>query len=341
MTGFHHPFAGRGMLGGRAAPVSARPAAPDVVLGPDEAAAFERIACALCLDPRDRVDEPAWVARARFAWESLPESLRRSVRQFRRNSGSGGVLLLHGLPIGEPALPPTPALRDSVQRSASVAAAGLLLIACGLGDPIAFSGGDSGALVRNVVPVAGREEAQDDGGSVLRSFHTEHAFHPHRPDFVLLLCLRADHERVAALRTACARETLPLLDDETKEALFTPDFGTEPPSWFGGAGATHAVLSGVPDDPGLRVDLETTTSATARGKAALVALAHAFDTTTRTVRLNPGDLAIVDNRVTVLGRSAFHPRYDGRDRWLQRALVAADLRRSRDHRPGDGYVLTR
>ena len=55
----------------------------------------------------------------------------------------------------------------------------------------------------------------------------------------------------------------------------------------------------------------------------------------------PGDLAILDNRVTAHGRTAFRPRYDGADRWVQRTFVIADLRRSRDHRPDDGYVLTR
>jgi len=50
---------------------------------------------------------------------------------------------------------------------------------------------------------------------------------------------------------------------------------------------------------------------------------------------------IVDNRVTVHGRTAFRPRYDGADRWLQRTFAVADLRRSRDHRPDDGYILTR
>jgi L-asparagine oxygenase len=59
-----------------------------------------------------------------------------------------------------------------------------------------------------------------------------------------------------------------------------------------------------------------------------------------THQLVPGDLAVVDNRVTVHGRTAFTPRYDGRDRWLQRTFAALNLRRSRGHRPGDGHVLT-
>jgi hypothetical protein len=45
--------------------------------------------------------------------------------------------------------------------------------------------------------------------------------------------------------------------------------------------------------------------------------------------------------VTVHGRTAFHPRYDGADRRLQRTYVTTDLRRSRDHRPHDGHILAR
>ncbi|MFF9021117.1 TauD/TfdA family dioxygenase [Streptomyces eurythermus] len=58
-----------------------------------------------------------------------------------------------------------------------------------------------------------------------------------------------------------------------------------------------------------------------------------------THRLVPGGLAIVDNSVTTHGRTDFTPRYDGRDRWLQRSFAARDLRRSLPHRPGDGHVL--
>lgn len=78
---------------------------------------------------------------------------------------------------------------------------------------------------------------------------------------------------------------------------------------------------------------------TERAAAALVELQLLFERTARTARLEPGDLAVVDNRITVHGRTAFSPRFDGTDRWLQRTFVLADLRRSRAHRAGDGYVL--
>jgi L-asparagine oxygenase len=91
----------------------------------------------------------------------------------------------------------------------------------------------------------------------------------------------------------------------------------------------------------MRVDLAATTPLTPRAAAALEELRDVFDAVAITVRLDAGDLAIVDNRVSAHGRTAFRPRYDGVDRWLQRTFVATDLRRSRDHRPHDGYVLDR
>jgi L-asparagine oxygenase len=312
-----------------------------LTLGGDERLVLERLARDLSADggPIDR----AWVAKVRDAWETTPLVLRRTVRGFRRDSGAHGSLLLRNLPVDEAALPDTPAVAGSVQRTASVPAALLALLACGLGDPIAYAAEKSGALVQDVVPVRGHEQTQGNTGSAMLSFHNENAFHQHRPDHIMLLCLRADHDRVAGLRTACIRDTLPLLNEDTAKILASPEFVTAPPPSFGDGEATlpHAVLHGSLEDPDLRVDLAATSALTEQAEAALGELRAAFASSVRPVKLVPGDLAIVDNRVTVHGRSLFQPRYDGRDRWLQRTFVAADLRRSRDHRTGDEYVLTR
>lgn len=161
---------------------------------------------------------------------------------------------------------------------------------------------------------------------------------------MLLLCLRADHDRTAGLRTACLREVLPLLPEATRDALFAPEFILRPPPSFGvddTARDPQPLLFGAVDDPDMRMAQIATTPATPRAEAALAELAHAFDTAARTTRLTPGDMAVIDNRVTVHGRTPFRPRYDGADRWVQRTFALADLRRSRDHRPDDGYVLTR
>lgn len=317
--------------------------APATTVSVDAADAERITALARRLAPvaGGRVDDAEHVAAARDAWCDLPAGLRRALRGFRRDSGPSGTLLVRGLPVGEAELPATPSAGGSVQRTATVPTAVLLMVAAGLGDPAAFRPEKTGALVQDVVPVPGKEDFQGNAGSVLLSFHTENAFHPHRPDFVMLLCLRADHERVAGLRTGCIRETLPLLSRESREALWSAEFVTAAPPSFGGSEAAvpHAVLTGAPDDPDVRVDFAATRPTTDRARAALDELAELFDLTARTVRLVPGDLAIVDNRVAVHGRTPFRPRYDGRDRWLQRTFVLTDLRRSRELRARDGYVL--
>ncbi|TDD61276.1 L-asparagine oxygenase [Kribbella antibiotica] len=308
---------------------------------PDDAAAEVARVAGLLWAESGLVDDVAWIAAARAAWEDLPGLVRRQIREFRRDSGPGGALVLRGLPVGDQ-LPETPSTSDSVQRETSVPAAVLAMIACGLGDPVAYAREKHGALVQDVVPVAGKEEVQGNVGSVDLTMHNENAFHDHRPDFVMLLCLRPDHDQIACLRVASIREALPRLSSQARAVLAHPVFRTEQPSSFGtatGAAEAHAVLVGAGDDPDLRVDFEATTASDPEAKQALRELSSALDAASRNVRLLAGDLAIVDNRIAVHGRTSFRPRYDGRDRWLQRTFAVADLRRSRGLRRADGYVL--
>jgi L-asparagine oxygenase len=314
-----------------------------MVLSSAESRELDAVARHLCAQPGE-VDSDHWVASARAAWEDAPAAYRARVRAFRRGSGPNGVLVVRGLPVPADELPVTPAVRGSVQRVPSVPAALLVMTACGLGDPAAFLAEKSGALVQDVVPVPGQEEFQGNAGSVNLMMHNENAFHPHRPDFVMLLCLRADHDRVAGLRTASIRRALPLLSDRTADVLTRPEFSTDAPPSFGGTtdqGGPHAVLLGDRSDPDIKLDFAATRGLTLAAREALAELDECLDTVANTVRLSPGDLAVVDNRVSLHGRTAFQPRYDGRDRWLQRTFAFADLRRSRDHRTDDGYVLMR
>jgi hypothetical protein len=44
------------------------------------------------------------------------------------------------------------------------------------------------------------------------------------------------------------------------------------------------------------------------------------------VRLGPGDLLVIDNKRCAHARSSYAARFDGHDRWLQRAYVRRDIR---------------
>lgn len=310
-------------------------------LAEGEAARVAEAARSLAAVAGGLVDDPGWVAAARDRWQELPAPLRKAVAAFRRDPGPDGLLMIRGFPVEPPALPATPAVSGSAQRDTTPGAAALLMVACGLGDPGAFAAEKSGLLVQDVVPVRGHERFQGNLGSVELTFHSENAFHDQRPDFVLLLCLRPDHERIAGLRVACVRTMLDLLSEPTRTALFREEFVTAAPPSFGRVAqeAKHAVLCGAPDDPDIRVDFAATRALTDDARLALEELDRVVGRTARTVVLLPGDMVIVDNRVALHGRTAFRPRYDGADRWLQRSFAFADLRRSRHLRDGDGYVM--
>ncbi len=288
------------------------------------------------------VDEIDWLDRVRSLSNGLPESLRRAVRDFRRYSGEDGLLLIRNLPVDSEFLPPTPTRAGSVQREATVPAAVLAMLMSQLGELVAYRQEKSGALVQNVVPVPGQEKMQGNAGSTKLEMHTENAFHPHRPDFLALLCLRSDHEGTAGLQVACIRRAVGLLPQDVRATLAQPRFITTPPPSFDSViseAVPDAVLTGSPDDPDLVVDFAATRPLDGKAKDALLVLGQALVEVSQSVVLGSGDLVIVDNRVSVHGRSAFVPRYDGHDRWLQRSFVHLNFRRSRAARAADGHVI--
>lgn len=184
--------------------------------------------------------------------------------------------MIGSLPVDQVALPATPSVPGSVQHRATVSAAVLTMVACGLGEPLAYQAEKSGALVQDVVPVSGQESFHGNAGSVPLSFHTENGFHPHPPDYVIFLCLRADHDQIAGMRVAGIRQALPLLTPASREALFAPEFITTPPPSFGPDAAAsepdvehRPVLSGAVEDPDIRMAQLVTTPLTPRSTAAL------------------------------------------------------------------------
>ncbi|MDT8913886.1 TauD/TfdA family dioxygenase [Amycolatopsis sp. PS_44_ISF1] len=292
-------------------------------------------------DPGGRIDDPGWPELAREASSRLPAALIAAIQRFRRDPGREGVLCIRGLPVDENTLPPSPTVAGSVQHEPAVPSSALVLASMQLGEVVAFRQEKGGALVQNVVPVPGEEDFQGNAGSVRLKMHTENAFHRNSPDYVLLLCLRNDHDNVAGLLTSSVRCAAELLSADVREVLGQPRFVTAAPGSFQGAPtpSPRPVLEGAPDDPDIRVDFAATDPLDVTAANALEQLQRAIEEVRRTFVLSPGDLAVVDNRIALHGRTSFRPRYDGQDRWLQRTYVQLDGRRSRPARRNNGNVL--
>ncbi|MFI9175511.1 TauD/TfdA family dioxygenase [Streptomyces lincolnensis] len=287
------------------------------------------------------VDEEAWVAEARRLSCRLPLRLLERIREYRSDAGPDGMLCLAGLPVDEDLLPQTPSVPDSVERVATVPAAVAMLVGQQLGEVIAYRDEKFGALVQNVVPVPSLAASQSNGGSVPLEFHIENAFHPHRPHYVGLLCLRSDHEGTAGTQVCSVRRVLGRIDEADRKILEAPRFVTEAPPSFRSAERTepHPVLGGSSEDPDLRVDFNATSALDEEAGHALTRLRDTMLDTSESLVLAPGELVFLDNRLVVHGRTDFVPRYDGRDRWLHRIFVHLDNRLSRPHRADNGPVL--
>ncbi|MFE4945492.1 TauD/TfdA family dioxygenase [Streptomyces sp. NPDC056641] len=286
------------------------------------------------------VDEHRWREAARTLACRLPLRIREEIRRYRHDPGPDGLLVLRNLPMDESWLPRTPTVAGSVERQATLPASVVSLVSHELGEVVAYRAEKSGALVQNVVPIPGMEESQSNAGSTLLELHVENAFHPHRPDYVGLFCLRGDDTGMAGTFVSSIRRALALLPEDVREVLAAPRFVTEaPPSFQSSQAPCHPVLDGAQGDPDIRVDFHATKPLDAEAAEALDSLRLALLEVAALLVLRPGELAYVDNRVAVHGRTSFQPRYDGRDRWLHRTFVHLDNRRSAGHRPGGGAVL--
>lgn len=291
-----------------------------------------------------RLDDPALLAEIEVAARWLPPRLTRALSRFRREGNPHGTLIVRNVPLDDD-LPPTPADGAAPDRARlPLATVAQLAVVTWLGDVIAYADEKAGRLVQDVVPVRGAERRQENSGSVMLELHTEDGFHPFKPDFVTLLCLRADHERRARTTCGAIARALPRLSAECVSVLRRPLFRIRHSSSFGGPGGGVAagavspplpVLSGPAADPELVADFHAMEPLDDTAARAFDELREAMLAVLVGTVLEAGDLVVVDNRAAVHGRTDFRPRYDGRDRWLRRCFAVADLRPSRGVRaPG-------
>lgn len=283
--------------------------------------------------------------------DEIPRFVRRSLLEFQVRSNADGILLLKGLPI-DPGLyhvQTPPHAERAIEKTTFVSERCLAMIGSRLGHLVSYIQEKNGDLFQNLAPVQGQEQVQSSGSSNTRlQFHRETVFHPYAPEYLLLFCLRPDHDRVAETTYASITHALPLISEQHRDRLFQPLYQTGIDYSFGnvqtiqGNGPILPVLYGNRTDPFLNYDEDLMQATTPEAQAALDALKQAITQVYRGIKLETGDLLCIDNRRTVHGRSSFVPRYDGFDRWLQRSFVVRDLGKSApDRQPGERIIRTR
>lgn len=266
----------------------------------------------------------------------LPAEVDDALARFASTPPRTGALLIRHAPLG--ALPPTPERPDAAVDKDLSTELTVLTVARRLGQPVGYVPEHGGRIVQNIVPTQSDTDRQTSTSS--RSnlmFHTETAFHPHRPRYLLLLCLRGDPSAHTTL--ASVHDIMDHLSDDAVATLFEPRFRTAVDvSFLAGRpnelGPARPVITGTRAEPTFVFDADLTVGIDGAAEHALAAVRTAIEHVQTSVVLQPGDLLVVDNNVAVHGRSPFIARFDGADRWLQRAFVVADLAPSAGERVG-------
>lgn len=266
----------------------------------------------------------------------LPPAVHDALVDFADESHPSGAILLRGVPIGE--VPPTPARPTDHTGKDHVSEFVVLSVGRRLGQPVGYAPEHGGDVVQNLLPVQGSTTTQTSTSSgVHLMWHTEAAFHPHRPRFLLLVCLRGDPQ--AATTLASITEVLPALPLGVRRCLSEPRFRTGIDESYAGGRTTALgdpmpVLFGDPERPQMVFDADLMIGTDTEAADALDHLRDALEASHVSVVLQPGDLLVVDNTVAVHGRTPFAARFDGTDRWLQRSMAVADLGDSAGERTG-------
>lgn len=286
------------------------------------------------------VNSDGFVEAAAFAARSMPAALHDGLVAFADHAPATGAVLFRGLPIGE--LPSTPASPTEPTTKCRTSEFVLLAAARRLAQPVGYEPEHGGDLVQNLVPTRAKADRQVSTSSrVDLMFHTEAAFHPHRPRYLLLLCLRGDAAATTTL--ASIRELVRHLPRSVVRTLSEPRFRTAvDESYLHGRanqlGPAAPVLRGHASAPTMVFDADLMVGIDQEADDALRALRDATEVHHTGVTLRAGDLLVVDNDVAVHGRTAYRPRFDGTDRWLQRSMAVCDLAPSAAER--NGRIIT-
>lgn len=291
----------------------------------------------------------------------LPRPIRTFLNDYKLLEPAPGVCLISGYPVDDLKIGPTPAHWESKPEISPALEEEILLVLLGsiLGEVIGWATQQNGYIVHEVLPIKEFEDLQINFSSKQYiTWHTEDAFHPHRGDYLVLMCLRnTDH-----VATTFASTDMLKLDRDSIKILFEPHFMIHPDeshserhkpkkqkqgdgfdisldSAYEVINQSHnmpekvPVLFGDPQAPYMRLDpyvMDPPDNDDAQ--RAFNHLTSAIDASLSEVVLKPGDILFIDNYRTVHGRNPFQARYDGTDRWLKRINVARDLRKSRSCR---------
>ena len=220
-------------------------------------------------------EQEKFLFESEIKFHNFPDVLRRKVVDFKRYGNEYGALYIKGFPRDE-ILPPTPKTIHDKSKATFVSEAVLSSVGMALGDPMAYTQQHDGQLFHNTMPIQRDEQEQSFSGSkVFLEFHTEITFHPFIPHFILLYCIRQDHNAEAMTVCANVQHILHEMPIKYRPILFQERFITGIDYSWGyrkkdkSVGKKCAILYGQAYDPFINYDIDLMTALDSEAEEAL------------------------------------------------------------------------
>ncbi|MCZ4099174.1 TauD/TfdA family dioxygenase [Streptomyces sp. H39-C1] len=299
----------------------------------DEAVETRKLLDEISEDPR-MTDQYYFLERSHVLSHELPRRVRETFYRFKRRE-EGGVLHVAGSPVLRDGAGATPTSYVETEPGFAINDAQVLhgLYGALLGEPIGFTSQRAGSIYNTIAPMPHLAEISNSssGSKFDFGFHVEDAFHPARPDFLGLACMRNDEQ--AGTTVSCV-DGIDNLKPEERDALFAPRFnighnpihetsGTVEENW-------QPIFFGRRERPYVRVNFAALDLADYSGveRGALQRLKEYLEENKATLVLQAGEFVYVDNFRCVHARDAYEPLPAGKSRWLSRVVFTSDLRKS-------------
>jgi len=309
----------------------------------DEVDCVIHLAAEITINPSTHPD--TYCESVKQAAQALPERIKASLQTFATQGSPTGFLLIRTGLVNDSLQQTPPNNKHHVGETTLVATIQAICMSV-ISELTAYEAECAGHLFQDVVPTKSFAQAQTSMGSIELEIHTEQAFSTLRPDILSLSCLRGDPE--ARTYILPVQSILNSLTETEIQQLGEPLWLTGVDLSFkldgqdfleGDIRGPMPILYGDLSDPKLVFDQDLMKGITVEAQALIRKLVAIYYKNRHTHVFVPGDIVIIDNRRAVHGRSTFHPKYDGYDRFLVRCFGVVDYTRTDYARPANGRVI--
>jgi len=267
---------------------------------------------------------------------NIPTRIKKELEVFASSGSKTGFLLIKTIPIDNSSIPDTPEGNHFKVGETTILAKIQAIIVSYISELIAYEAEGYGRLFQDVVPIKSMEKQQTSLGSNTElEIHTEQAFSKLRPDILSLACLRGDQSAFTHIFPINS-----ILNNTTEDEQNL----LKKPLWYTGVDLSFKlndndfidgdirgpmpIISGPANNPTLVFDQDLMSSPDPKAREMITKIINLYYQHKVRHNLKPGEIILIDNNRAVHGRSAFSPKYDGKDRFLIRCFSTFDFKKS-------------